>query len=89
MADGGLTLKLDDDLARKIERAAAAAGLTEEDFATHLIEQNLFDYDDYDWGGDDPRRVAISADEGGETCSLEEVMAEFRQELEQRLAAKA
>ncbi len=41
MADGELILKLDEDLAQKLATGAAAVGMSPEDFAQQLLEQQL------------------------------------------------
>jgi hypothetical protein len=89
MADG-FHLDLDDDLAERLSRAARSAGMSKGEFARHVLEQHLFDYDAYDWGGSDPRTsVDEPFDPQAPTRPLDEVMAQFRNELEKRLAAKA
>lgn len=54
MADG-FQLTIDSDLADRIERAAATAGVSRETYARDLLNQQLFDYDAYTWNGNDPR----------------------------------
>ena len=83
MADG-FTLQIDDELARKIERAAAGAGMSREDFARLLLDQRVFDYDDYRWRGDDPRATpAVSVHESPRPWS--DVKGELAARLEDRL----
>lgn len=96
MADGELTLDLSLTLSkhavRHLRERAAKLGLSLDAYAAEIVERQLFDYGDYDWGGDpanDPRRVLSPGAERGEaTYSLEETMARFDEELEKRLAAK-
>ena len=93
MADGDhklkMTLTLSDHAVRHLQEGADKLGVSLDAYASELIEQRLFDYDDYEWGDDDPRDWrADEVDPNEPTYSLEEVMARFRQELEQRLAAK-
>ena len=38
MADGGLTLKIDDDLAERLKAAAEAAGESIDSYARHVLE---------------------------------------------------
>jgi hypothetical protein len=45
MADGGLTIELDADLAARLKEAAKAAGRSTDDYAAELIAQGLAD----DW----------------------------------------
>lgn len=87
MADG-FQLDIDADLAERLTRAAEAAGLPKDEFARQVLEQHLFDYEAYDWGNDDPRRKPDVFDPNESTRPLDEVMVEFRAELERRLAAK-
>ncbi len=95
MADGEHTLKLEvtiSDLAlRHLEARAEKLGLTLGAAAAGVIEQQLFDPDDYDWGSDpenDPREGSVQEDLSEPTHPADEVLAEFRAELEKRLAAK-
>ena len=95
MADGEHRLRLDvtiSDLAlRHLKARAEKLGVTLEAAAAELIEQRLFDYEDYDWGGDpenDPRAAAVREDPDEPTYPAEEVLAEFRAELEKSLAAR-
>ena len=90
MADGAMTLSLDDDLARRISEAAKKAGVSEEDLAIRLLDQQLFDYDSGTWVGGDPRTTPSPPPSPGEPMfPLEDVLAEFDAELEKRLADKA
>lgn len=94
MADGEqtlkVTLKLSEHALRHLREGAGKLGVSLEDYASEVIEQHLFDYDDYDWGDDDPR---LSRDEpfdpSAPTYSLDEAMATFREALERRLAGKS
>lgn len=87
MADGELVLKLDDDLAQKIESGAAAAGMPPADFAQLLLKQKLFNYDDYVWD-EDPRESKADLVEGEALHEFADVMREFRAEGERRIAAR-
>jgi hypothetical protein len=96
MADGEHTLKLEitlGDLAlRHLRERAEKLGMTLDDAVADIVEQQLFDYDDYDWGDDpenDPRTATTPPFDPTEpTYSLEEAMARFDAALEKRLAAK-
>ena len=95
MADGEHTLRLDvtiSDLAlRHLKARAEKLGVTLDAAAAELIEQKLFNYGDYDWGGDpegDPRSASVHEDSEEPTYPAEEVLAEFRAQLEARLAVK-
>ncbi|HXA37551.1 MAG TPA: hypothetical protein VNW53_01000 [Phenylobacterium sp.] len=95
MADGETTLRLEvtiSDLAlRHLKERAEKLGITLGAAAAEVIEQQMFDYEDYDWGGDpenDPRTASVREDLDEPTYPAEEVLAEFRAELEKRLAVK-
>jgi hypothetical protein len=93
MADGEqtlkVTLKLSEHALRHLKEGASKLGVSLDDYASEMLEQRLFDYDDYDWGDDDPRdRSSDAFDPSEPTYSLEETMTMFREELERRLAAK-
>lgn len=88
MADGELTVTLSDVMVRHLQEGADALGVSVEIYAAQILERQLFDYDDYDWMGDDPRTVA-APDPSEQTFAFEDVMVEFRDELERRLAAKS
>lgn len=96
MAEGETTLKLEVTLSelavRHLRERADKLGLTLDAAAAEVIEQQLFDYDDYDWGDDpanDPRIEGHDKFDPSEpTYSLEEAMARFDAELTKRLAAK-
>lgn len=96
MADGEIRLKLEVTLSelavRHLKERAEKLGMTLDAAAAEVIEQQLFDYDDYDWGDDpenDPRTATpVSFDPNEPTYPAEEVLAEFRANLEKRLAAK-
>lgn len=82
MADGELTLKLDDETARRLQEAADAAGRPVADYAAGLISEGL--EDDADWA--ESLRRLEEYDRTGESVPLEEAMAVFHDELEKRLA---
>jgi predicted DNA-binding protein len=76
MADGDLTLKLDDDTARRLKEAADAAGRPLGDYVTDIIVEHLADDD---WAED--VRIAEESERTGDWHSVEEAMAHFRSEL--------
>jgi predicted transcriptional regulator len=84
MADGELTLKLDDETARRLQAAAEAAGRPVGDYAADLIAVGL--EPDDDWAED--VRIAEEVDRTGVSYSLEEAMAHFDEAVEAHLAAK-
>ena len=55
MADGALTLKLDDYTAAKIAERAKAMGIAPEALAAMVLDARFFDYDDFTWINGDPR----------------------------------
>lgn len=55
MADGALTLKLDDYTAAKIAERAEAMGIAPEELAALVLDARFFDYDDFTWINGDPR----------------------------------
>ena len=82
MADGKLTLKLDDDTVRRLRAAADAAGVTMDRIAADLIADGL----DHDWS----QALASLAeyDRTGVSYSLDEAMNLARNDLEEKLAAR-
>jgi len=90
MADGSITLTLDEALSEKLERRAAAAGMSQQAFAQQALERSLFDYDDYTWIGDDPRdrRVEEPTTEISDGRPWEDVKRDLRAQLKAHLAAK-
>lgn len=82
MADGKLTLKLDDDTVRRLRAAADAAGVTMDRIAADLIADGL----DHDW----TQALASLAeyDRTGVSYSLDEAMNLARNDLEEKLAAR-
>lgn len=89
MADGETTLKFEltlSDLALgHLKARADKLGVTLDAAAAEVIEQQLFDYDDYDGGNDaenDPRTATVDAFDPDEpTYPSEEVLERFRTEL--------
>ncbi|MBN8552846.1 MAG: hypothetical protein J0L52_08125 [Caulobacterales bacterium] len=78
MADGALTIELDDYTAAKIAERAQAMGLSPAELAKMVLDARFFDYDDFVWINGDPRHDDASADDlelGGR--SWEEVRPEF------------
>jgi hypothetical protein len=94
MADGELTLKLtlSEAVLRRLRERAKKHGVSVDATVQFLVEQQMFDSADWNWGEalqDNPRTaVAELFDPSEPTYSHEEVMAEFKAELEKRLAAK-
>jgi predicted DNA-binding protein len=78
MADGELTLKLDDETARRLHAAAEAAGRPVGDYAAELIAEGLPLAED-DWAED--VRIAEEMDRTGISYSVEEADAHFRAAL--------
>ena len=84
MADGELTLKLDDETARRLKEAAKAAGRPLSEYVSDLIADHLAADDD--WAED--VRIAEESERTGDWVTLEEALGKFRDDLEARLAAK-
>lgn len=82
MADGGLTLHLNEPLSSRLETAAASAGQKIEDYAQALI-QDVLDAEapDEDWAEDEARWAEF--ERTGESYPLEDVLREFREGLAQ------
>lgn len=76
MADGDLTLKLDDETVERLRAAADAVGRTVQDYAAGLISEGL----EVDWA-EDLARIA-EYDRTGESISVEEALDHFDRELE-------
>jgi hypothetical protein len=88
MADG-FTLKIDDDLARDLERRAEAAGLSREQLALQLLQQDVINYDDYEWIGDDPRATPVMESDADGSRPWPEVRAELVERFERRIRDKS
>jgi predicted transcriptional regulator len=71
MADGELTLKLDDDTARRLQEAADAAGRPVADYAVELIADGLAD------GWAEALEAFQEFDRTGEDYDAATVMDEF------------
>jgi hypothetical protein len=84
MADGELTLKLDDGTLRRLSAAADAAGVPVESYTAELVA-GLARSDD-DWTAD--IAAVAEADRNGSWCSVEEAMAHFDAAVEARFATK-
>lgn len=95
MADGEHTLDLKVTLGehtlRHLQERADKLGMSLDAAVSGIVEQQLFDYDDYDWGDDpenDPRTAIVPLyDQAALTYSVEDAMAHFDAALKQRLAA--
>lgn len=78
MADGALTLQLDDYTAKKIGERAKAMGIAPAELAAMVLNARFFDYDDFTWINSDPRDdlpETPGLHEGGR--SWEEVRPDF------------
>lgn len=80
MADGELTLKLDDDTVRRLQEAADAAGVPIGDYAADVLSEAVAE----DWA-EDFRRVA-DYKRTGNSLSVQEWAEEFRGALEDEIA---
>ena len=82
MADGGLKIELDEDLAQRVKDAAEAVGQSADQFANELIAKSLDD------GWAEARASLAEYDRTGEYVDADVALADFRKELERRLAAR-
>jgi predicted transcriptional regulator len=82
MADGELTLKLDDETARRLQEAADAAGRPAADYARDLIADHLST--DENWAED--VRILEEYDRTGVSYSVEEGLAAFDAAVKVQLA---
>lgn len=89
MADGALTLKLDDYTAAKIAERAKAMGLAPEVLAAMVLDARFFDYDDFTWINGDPRDdSAANYDLNEVGRSWSEVRPEMEALIERKLAER-
>ena len=82
MADGGMTLNIDEPLAERLREAAKLAGQSVEVYARQALEAFAEDQDDR-WA-ESIRRLE-EYDRTGEYVDAEEALAKFRHDLEERL----
>ncbi|HKY16336.1 MAG TPA: hypothetical protein VJM33_15525 [Microthrixaceae bacterium] len=68
------TISVPDELARKLEAAAAARGTTADALATELLEGHVLD--DAPTPRRRPRLVGIGASDGGTSHRIDELLAE-------------
>lgn len=80
MPDGELTLKLDDDTARRLKAVADAAGRSVDEHARALIAEGLDDR----WS--ESLRRLDEYDQTGESLSVQEALEHFDTTLQDRLA---
>jgi predicted transcriptional regulator len=85
MADGELTLKLDDETARRLREAADAAGRPIADYAADLLARN-FEQFDAEW--DEAYEALAEFDRTGESVPLDEALARARAVLDGQLARR-
>jgi plasmid stability protein len=96
MSDRSLTITLSDDLLRRLTAAAEAAGLSVEGFAVEILTAALAQgglaedaaafQGAHDWTEAD-RRLA-DYDRTGESVAFEDWAADFRADVQARIAAK-
>ena len=79
MADGGLTIELDAELATRLREAAKAAGRSTDDYASELISQGLAE----DWT--DARSSLAEYDRTGEYVDATQALADSWARLVERL----
>jgi predicted transcriptional regulator len=85
MADGELTLKLDDETARRLQEAADAAGRPVADYAADLLARTVEPYDT-EW--DEAFEALAEFDRTGESVSLDEALEKARAALDEQLARR-
>ncbi|MDP3370055.1 MAG: hypothetical protein Q8M32_09415 [Brevundimonas sp.] len=89
MADGALTLKLDRYAAAKLAEKAKAMSVSPEELAAMVLDQQFFDYDDFDWHDGDPRQDHAPNYDPQEVGRLwSEVRPELEAYLERKLAER-
>jgi len=82
MADGGLNLSIDNDLAKRLRAAADAAGESVQDYAINALKAATDD------GWAETHASLAEYDRTGEYIDADVALANFRAELERRLAAR-
>lgn len=82
MADGELTLKLDDDIVRRLRAVADATGVSMGRIAADLIAEGL----DHDWT--EALDSLAEYDRTGAYVALDEALNLARNDLEEKLAAR-
>ena len=87
MADGALTLTLDDATVARLAEAAALAGQTPEAYAADRLAETLSPPLAYDWTEANARLAEY--DRTGAYVTLEEWSAAFRADVEARLASRS
>ena len=89
MADGSVTIPLDDYAAGKLAAKAEALGLSQEELASILLDQQLFDYDDFEWVNGDPREPLppMTAEDLEGARDWSELRPEFEAYLKAKLKA--
>jgi hypothetical protein len=82
MADGGLTVNIDETLAARIRAAAEAAGVSPDALVSEMVARQLFSDADYDWDDDrDPAidyQIAEAAARDGDLTPVGEVVSWMR-----------
>lgn len=87
MADGALTLTLDDATVARLAEAAALVGQTPEAYAADRLAETLSPTLAHDWTEANARLAEY--DRTGEYVTLEEWSAAFKADVEARLARRA
>jgi predicted transcriptional regulator len=82
MADAGMTIELNEELAQRVKDAAEALGKSADKFANELIAKSMDD------GWAEARASLAEYDRTGEYVDADVALADFRKELERRLAAR-
>ena len=85
MADGALTLTLDDATVKRLEDAAREAGVTPEALAAAHLSMAL-DTTSLDGGWTEARRRLAEYDRTGAFVTLDDWVADFKADVRSRLA---
>lgn len=88
MADGALNIKLDAYASAKLAEKAKALGVSLEDLAATMLDQQLFDYDDFIWLNGDPRTDRASPADLEGARDWDEVRPEFLALIEKTFGAE-
>lgn len=89
MVQRTFTVRLSVYAARKLTAMVEGKSKSAEEIAAIMLESHLFDPADFTWINGDPRDPQPPYDPDEPGRDLDEVMAELREELERRLAAKS
>lgn len=93
MADGALTIILDDETLERLRREARDAGVPVENWVADWLRAPAMpappDSDVARWRIEESLKALAEYDRTGESVGLDEALAEFHQRIETRLAKRA